>query len=175
MSEANDLTGSKKRAFYRDLTLAKMRASRHVDAPCFTYVFVLKEIAAIKVGISADPLKRLRNLPQFHLQIEDVFDLERSIAVFAQRREDAKTLEQKVLTQFAKSRVDAPSSPVVYVNNAPTCFAPIRWSAGGKNEWLAASTYPDVLNALLFEQSSSLRPVISMATWIKGLTNGSLQ
>jgi len=159
----------------RELMLAKMRASRDADAPCFAYVFVLKEVAAIKVGISIDPLTRLSNLPQFHLLVQDVFDLERSIVVFAERRSDAKQLERAALRRYASWRVEAPSGAVVYADGVPTCFAPIRWSAGGKNEWLDSSVYSGVLNFLLFADRSSPRPSISIADWLEHLEDGAIQ
>lgn len=163
------------RARNRTLTLEKMRASRHADAPCFVYLFVLREVAAIKVGISIDPLKRLTDLPQFHLRAQDVFDLRRSIVVFAQCRADAMQLERAALKHHAHWLVDAPRSAVVYSGGLPTCFAPIRWSAGGMNEWLNSAAYFEVLNFLLFADRRSARPSISIADWVDGVQGGLLQ
>lgn len=175
VGENTKVSRAKKLAEYREQMLARMRASRHADAPCFVYVFVLKEIAAMKVGISIDPLKRLCNLPQFHLRVEDIFDLERSVVFYAQRRQDARDLEQAVLKLHAQWRVAAPSSAVVYADGIPTCFGPIRWSAGGKKEWLDASVYDDVLDFLLFADRRSPRTSISIGEWVKALQEGSLQ
>jgi hypothetical protein len=175
MDESTKISRAKQLAIYREQMLARMRASRHADAPCFTYAFVLKEIAAIKIGISIDPLTRLCNLPQLHMRVEDVFDLERSVVVFAHRRQDARELERAVLQHHAQWRVKAPSGPVVYIDRTPTCFAPIRGSAGGKKEWLDASAYNDVLHFLLFADRRSPRPSISMGEWIKGLQEGAVQ
>lgn len=175
MGENTKISRVKKLAEYREQMRARMRASRHADAPCFVYVFVLKEIAAIKVGISIDPLKRLCNLPQFHMRVEDVFDFERSVAVYAQRRHDARDLERAVLKHHAQWQVAAPSSAVVYADTIPTCFGPIRWSAGGKKEWLDSSVYDDVLDFLLFADRRSPRASISIRKWVAALQEGSVQ
>lgn len=175
MDENTKVSRAKKLAEYREQMLARMRASHHADAPCFVYVLVLKEIAAIKVGISIDPLRRLCNLPQFHMRVEDVFDVERSVVVYAQRRQDARELERAVLKHHAQWRVKSPSGPVVYVDGTATCFAPIRWSAGGKKEWLDASAYNDVLHFLLFADRRSPRPSISICEWIRELEKGPMQ
>lgn len=175
MGENTKVSRAKKLAEYREQMLARMRASRHADAPCFVYVFVLKEIAAIKVGISIDPLKRLCNLPQFHMRVEDVFDLERSVVVYAQRRQDARDLERAVLKHHAQWQVTAPSSAVVYADAIPTCFGPIRWSAGGKKEWLDSSVYDDVLGFLLFADRRSPRASISIRKWVAALQEGPVQ
>lgn len=149
--------------------------SRDANAPCFIYLFVLKEVAAIKVGISINPLKRLSDLPQFHLRAQDVFDLRRSVVVFAQRRKDAMQLERAALKRHARWRVDAPCSAVVYSGGLPTCFAPIRWSAGGRNEWLSSTAYFEVLDYLLFADRRTPRPSISIADWVDGEQCGSPQ
>lgn len=175
MDEKLSRTSARQPAHKRALMLEKMRASRSADAPCFTYLFVLKEVAAIKVGISIDPLTRLNDLPQLHLRTQDVFDLRRSIVVFAQRRSDAMQLERAALKHHARWRVDAPSSAVVYCDGVPTCVAPVRWSAGGKNEWLDSSVYSEVLNYLLFADSSVPRPSISVADLADGVQGRTLQ
>lgn len=159
----------------RELIGARMKASRHADAPCFVYVFVLRGIAAIKVGISNDPLTRIRNLPQFHLRVAEVFDLDRCIAVHVQRRQNARNLERSALLHHAACRVDAPSGAVVYRDGTPMCIAPIRWSAGGENEWLHASAYNSVLEFLLLRDRQSPRPSISISEWVKALEEGSEQ
>lgn len=61
--------------------------------------------------------------------------------VFAQRRSDAMQLERAALKHHTRWRVDAPSGPVMYVDGVPSCFAPVRWSAGGRNEWLDRDAY----------------------------------
>lgn len=174
MSENLRHTWATMRARNRELMLEKMRASRDADAPCFVYLFVLKEVAAIKVGISIDPLKRLSDLPQLHLLAQDVFDLRRSVVVFAQRRADAMQLERAVLKHHAQWRVDAPSSAVVYSDGVPTSSAPIRWSAGGRNEWLNSAVYFEVLNYLLLANSAGPRPSISIADWLYGADGATL-
>lgn len=158
----------------RALMLEKMRASRNADAPCFVYLFVLKEVAAIKVGISIDPLTRLANLPQFHLRIQDIFDLDRSIVVFAKRRMDARELERAVLRRYLQWKIDAPSGAVVYVDGMPTCVAPIRWSAGGNSEWLHSDSYQNVRDLLVWADADSPRPCISIAEWLRALQQGAV-
>lgn len=152
-----------------------MSASRRSDAPCFVYLFKLKDIAAFKVGISIDPLTRLCNLPQFHLRIHDVFDLDQSIVVFAQRRVDARELERAALKDHKAWKVEAPSGAVIYVDGTPTCVAPIRWSAGGDGEWLHSAAYPLVLEFLLCSGVPFRRPSISMADWLRTPEKGHVQ
>ena len=89
-------------AQYREEAKARMRSSRHTNAPCFTYLFALKNIAVVKVGISIDPLDRICKLPEHHLAAADVFDLERSIAVCALHRKDAREIECTVLKNHAQ-------------------------------------------------------------------------
>ena len=174
IEEGKSLSRVKGRRQNRAQVLGKMKASRDGDAPCFVYIFVLKGINAIKVGVSVDPIQRLTNLPQFHLRAEEVFDFERSVVVFVERRIDARQLERAVLQQHVAWQVEAPCSPVVYVGGIPTCFAPIRWSAGGRNEWLDSAAYPHVLQFLLFANRQSPRPAISMANWAPQLGSGVL-
>lgn len=175
MGENTKSNRAKALAQHRALMLTRMRASRHADAPCFVYVFALKEIYAIKVGISIDPLKRICDLPQFHLRVDEVFDLNQSIAVCAYRRQDARKLERAALKHHQRWHVDAPKGAVVNLHGVPTCHAPIRWHAGGDQEWLDASAYSDVLNFLLFADCPSPRPSISIANWMKGLKEGAVQ
>lgn len=162
-------------ALYRKQISFKMRTSRRADAPCFAYLFRLKEIAAFKVGISIDPLTRICNLPQLHMRVPDVFDLERSVAVYALHRQDARELERALLRHHAKWQVEAPCSAVVYVKGSPTCVGPIRWSAGGRNEWLDAQAYESALDFLLYADRRSPRPFISIQQWVTKLEKGQLQ
>lgn len=138
-------------------------------------MFALKEIAVVKVGISIDPLTRICNLPQFHLQVEDVFDLGRSVAIHALHRKDARELERAVLQHLADWRVAAPCSDIVYVDGKPSCTGPIRFFSGGRTEWLNASAYDSAIEFLLFANRSSARSSISMETWMRELKKGSLQ
>jgi hypothetical protein len=174
VDEISKLSPVKKREYYRELTRARRQASGHADAACFVYLFVLKEIAAIKVGISVSPVSRFRSLPQRHMQVEDVFDLERSVAIYAQRRQDARLLERATLQHYAQWQVEAPSGGVVYVDTTRMCSAPIRRTAGGEKEWLDASVYNEVVHFLLFKDRDSPRPSISMGALIKGLQESAL-
>jgi len=162
-------------ALHRKQASSKMRTSRRVDAPCFAYLFRLKEIAAFKVGISIDPLTRICNLPQLHMRVQDIFDLERSVAVHALHRQDARKLERAMLRHHAQWQVEAPCSAVVYVNGSPRCAGPIRWFAGGRNEWLDAQAYESALDFLLYADRRWPRPSISIQEWVKQLQKGQFQ
>lgn len=175
MGQNLKLSRAKQLAYYRELKTAKMRASRHADAPCFAYLFAMKEIGAIKVGVSNDPLIRIRNLPQFHIVVEDVFDLWRSFAVFVPRRADAMVLEREILRHFSPWKIPAPSGVVSYATCELVCKAPIRASAGGNEEWLNACVYNQVRDFLLCSDRSTPRPAISIAEWDIGLEAGTLQ
>lgn len=132
MGQNANLEYAKKRALWTEQKLARMRKSRHADAPCFVYLFVLADVAKIKVGISIDPIVRIRNLPQLHLHFADVFDLRRSIAVCLPSRDDAMALECAALRHFSAWTTSAPSGCVSYATGELVCTAPIRWSAGGE-------------------------------------------
>lgn len=165
MGENTKLSRAKMLALRRKQRQARMRESRHADTPCFVYLFVLAETAKLKVGISVDPLVRIRNLPQLHLFFADVFDLRRSFAVYVPRRADAMALEHAALRHFADWRTPAPSGVVSYATGELVCSAPIRWSAGGKKEWLDASVYDDLRHFLVYADRRSPRPAISIAEW----------
>jgi hypothetical protein len=169
MDDISQLTRTQKLAYKREMNRAQRQASSHPDTACFTYLFVMKEGAAMKVGISISPVARLRSLPQDHLRYEDVFDLERSVAIYAQRREDARKLEQAAKKKYSECRIDAPDGCIVYVGSTRTCTGPIRWSAGGKTEWLDSGAYDEVLNFLLLKDRDTPRPSISMGALIRGL------
>lgn len=175
MGKNTDLEYAKKRAVWKELALARMSQTRHADAPCFVYLFVLTDVAKVKVGISIDPIVRIRNLPQLHLHFADVFNLRRSFAVYVPSRADAMALERAALRHFSAWKTAAPSGCVSYATGELVCTAPIRWSAGGEQEWLSASVYDELRKFLLFEDRCSSRPAISIAEWEMQLEKGILQ
>lgn len=129
----------------------------------------------MKVGISIDPLSRIRDMPQEHLCFDAVFNLRRSFAVFVPRRAEALALERKALKHFADCATLAPSGCVSYVSGEPVCTGPIRWSAGGKKEWLNAYVYDELKQFLLLSDRSTPRPAITISEWEIALTEGVLQ
>lgn len=175
MGQKTNFNYAKKRAFWKEQTLARMRKSRHADAPCFVYLFVLADVAKLKVGISIDPIVRIRNLPQLHLHFSDVFDLRRSVAVYVPSRADAMALERAALRNFSAWKTTAPSGCVSYATGELVCTAPIRWSAGGEKEWLDACVYGELKQFLLFAEQRSSRPAISIAEWGLQLEQAVLQ
>ena len=175
MGQHKNLEYAKKRALWKEQTLARMRQSRHADAPCFVYLVVLADVAKIKVGISIDPIVRIRNLPQLHLHFADVFDLRRSVAVYVPSRADAMALERAALRHFSAWKTSAPSGCVTSATGELVCTAPIRWSAGGEREWLDASVYGELKQFLLFADRCSSRSAISIAEWERQLEKGVLQ
>jgi hypothetical protein len=98
------------------------------------YLLVLKDLSAVKVGVTSDwPGRAYAFVKNKLAGLEGTFDLKKSIAIELESMAHARTLEKSLLMEFSGSQVPSPVERGL-----------IPYFCGGHSEWLSMSAYDDL-------------------------------
>lgn len=163
----------KYKAKYRDaqpfvsrlLTWYRVKVPVELYAPVrvpvyWVYVLCLRAQPKIKIGMTGSWPKRAFDFVKLHAAIEDVFDVDLSVAVLVGGdKQEALRIEREAKHLFAKWRVESP-----WRDNL------IPYGADGHKEWFAADTYfkfMDYVASLEIKNKTvqPLRNAIALLNW----------
>jgi len=106
------------------------------------YLLLLRDGSGMKLGFSGDWLSRACSFLHPEDRLGDLFDLQRSQAVYFDSETQARNVEEHLKKHFAESRVESPVRRGL-----------IPSGSSGHGEWFDASRYDDVVSALAMARS----------------------
>ncbi|MGM9516980.1 GIY-YIG nuclease family protein [Roseateles sp. DB2] len=128
----------------------------HVYAPVrvkiyAVYVLCLRDDSAMKVGFTSNWPSRAWDYVKPRSELDELFEIDKSVAIHFDSKDQAMRAEGLVKERFASYRVESPYHRRL-----------IPYGCFGHTEWFNTSQYDDVLDLLAAERAPAASRVVSL-------------